>query len=633
MLLPPELVVLRQKLMHSRRRLIYYTIIGTSLLWICGTITFLFLDDVEVTLQVKRKNPDASGSPSQGLGEGVEDDKGNSPIQAQTNNLDSNQHLLFGANKRADRFPELDKLNMLKKSPGPMRLAEYEHMIVQRDPQLPGEKGTGVTVGAHEKEKEKAGYDKHAFNLLVSDKISIHRSLIDYRNGKCKLKKYPVDLPTTSVIICFHNEAWSTLLRTVHSTINRTPPKYLTEIVLVDDASNRDELKQRLDDYIANLQKVRIVRLPERQGLIRARLEGAKVAKGDVLTFLDAHCECTVGWAEPLLAKIKENKRSVVMPVIDEISETNFHYNAVPEPFQRGVFKWRLEFTWRPVPQYEMERRVDDADGIRTPVMAGGLFSIEKKYFYELGSYDTGMDIWGGENIEISFRIWMCGGSIEMLPCSRVGHVFRPRFPYTFPNKKGGDGDVVSMNLMRVADVWMDDYSKYFYNIRFDLKKKRHGDVAERKELRANLQCKSFKWYLDNVYPELEVPDDNYIANGEVRNPDSSICLDTLGKQDGAPVGLYVCHGQGGNQYFTLNSKGELKTEDNCLDYNGHDLYIRECDNLGQNQKWVYKDNTIRNLRYDVCLQMRSKKYASVGPCTKSKLQEWTFNKIDDMAR
>ena len=126
-----------------------------------------------------------------------------------------------------------------------------------------------------------------------------------------------------------------------------------------------DDLKQKLDDYVANFKLVHIVRLHERQGLIRARLEGAKIAIGDVLTFLDAHCECTVGWAEPLLTKIKESPSNVVMPVIDEISETNFHYNAVPEPFQRGVFKWRLEFTWRPIPQYEEQRRQDDADGIR----------------------------------------------------------------------------------------------------------------------------------------------------------------------------------------------------------------------------------------------------------------------------
>ena len=126
-----------------------------------------------------------------------------------------------------------------------------------------------------------------------------------------------------------------------------------------------DELKQRLDDYIMNLRNVRVIRLPKREGLIRARLRGASKAKGDVLTFLDAHCECTVGWVEPLLARIKQDRSCVVMPVIDEISETNFHYNAVPEPFQRGVFKWRLEFTWRPIPQYEMERRSDETDGIK----------------------------------------------------------------------------------------------------------------------------------------------------------------------------------------------------------------------------------------------------------------------------
>lgn len=47
------------------------------------------------------------------------------------------------------------------------------------------------------------------------------------------------DLPSTSVIMCFVDEVWSALLRSVHSVLSRSPPRLLREIILVDDCSTK----------------------------------------------------------------------------------------------------------------------------------------------------------------------------------------------------------------------------------------------------------------------------------------------------------------------------------------------------------------------------------------------------------
>ena len=79
-----------------------------------------------------------------------------------------------------------------------------------------------------------------------------------------------------------------------------------------------------------------------------------------------------------------------------------------------------------------------------------------KDWFAQLGFYDEGMEIWGGEQLELSFKAWMCGGVIEIVPCSRVGHIFRSFSPYKWTAKV----KLPEYNYKRVAEVWMDDYKE-----------------------------------------------------------------------------------------------------------------------------------------------------------------------------
>jgi polypeptide N-acetylgalactosaminyltransferase len=118
----------------------------------------------------------------------------------------------------------------------------------------------------------------------------------------------------------------------------------------------------------------------------------------------------------------------------------------------------------------------------------------------------------------------MCGGVLLTHPCSHVGHIYRKLSPYSFP---GGASRIVRKNNRRVIDVWTDEFKNYFHRTLPNLDKIDPGNLTSRLELRRQLKCKSFRWYLENVFPEAEIPFDAVHA-GEISNPESNLCLQML---------------------------------------------------------------------------------------------------------
>ncbi|KAK1792028.1 hypothetical protein P4O66_001755 [Electrophorus voltai] len=294
--------------------------------------------------------------------------------------------------------------------------------------------------------------------------------------------------------------------------------------------------------------------------------------------------------AEPILARVKEDHTRIILPAIDNIKYNTFEVQQYANAAHG--YNWGLWCMYIIPPQDWLDNG-DETAPIRTPAMIGCSFVVDREYFGEIGLLDPGMEVYGGENIELGMRlqswpdknmpetprtsdgssdwacanlpllslpwekalteaevwegvcecevqVWQCGGSMEVLPCARVAHIERTKKPYN------NDIDYYAKrNALRAAEVWMDEFKSHVYmawNIPMNNPGVDFGDVSERVALRNRLKCKNFRWYLEHVYPEMRIYNDT-ITYGEVRNSKASgYCLDQGSEDDNRAI-LYPCHG------------------------------------------------------------------------------------------
>lgn len=364
----------------------------------------------------------------------------------------------------------------------------------------------------------------------------------------------------------------------------------------MNDASTLSELYDPLEMYLRENfdDRVKITNLDERKGLIVARMEGARRATGEVLVFFDAHMEVNVNWLPPLLEPIVNDPRVSTVPINDNVNPDTFEYVSGGEG-SRGVFDWSFYFfplSRRPGDMIEPEKPAP------TPIMLGCSFAIRRDYFFHLGGYDEKLIIWNGENYELSLKLWLCGGTLLEVPCSRVSHLFRKHYRWRI-SPDGEDFSFYTVkNFKRVAEVWLDDYKKNLYRNNELYEKVDVGDLTREMEIKKKLNCKPFQYMLDVVMPDMlerfPLEDRGAFARGSIQSEaDRKLCIDTFFKPNNEQIGLNDCSRNltepKACQNFTLNWSRQIVESSraaDCLDSAFAGLY--GCHFDFSNQFWFY---------------------------------------------
>uniref|UniRef100_A0A1A9W0R1 Uncharacterized protein n=1 Tax=Glossina brevipalpis TaxID=37001 RepID=A0A1A9W0R1_9MUSC len=235
---------------------------------------------------------------------------------------------------------------------------------------------------------------------LCSNKPSLEKRELKLREAATATQQYQDEMQPTMVTASSGNgeenlDGWP-YCRLLGLAINAaSPQEYSFE-------DGNDDLQLAKND------KARIIRSKKHKDLVRFPLRD----EADVLTFLDAR-------VEPLTGRTT----LIVCPVVDVINE---YLNSV----ELATCKH------------------DPFKAIRT--LGSDLFVTDKAYFPKLTKYETMMNAWRGENVEISFGVYQCDGTMEIISCGFVGHVFRKRLSYTF---SGISSNTFARNTCPTANI------------------------------------------------------------------------------------------------------------------------------------------------------------------------------------
>jgi len=368
---------------------------------------------------------------------------------------------------------------------------------------------------------------------------------VEARSDKCRRNKpsKTVDSLNVTLVVDFEltedDERDSTRLidqlQTTVDSLLSGGQRRIEELIIVGygRATSATSISSRMSAYLDTL-KLPHTRIFDRAGTTQAaaRTAGVKQSTGTIIIFSDIQVVGTIGWLRPLISSLAgSDSTTILQPHFDDASK-------FPTEYLKTAEKLVVEYAW-PL-MLKVGENVDAVPSeitgcFSSPAVRGNIFAVKRAFFETIGGYDAQLsstvDGRGvATHVELSLRTWMCGGSIQTEPCSRIGI------------RDLTDGRTLSVrdrqSAARIAELWFGkrknillssisaqvDQQQLQQSAQFQLPKQRIKRQAQsintnqRSASNANPKCKNIDWYFAEVAIGSHVPSYNALHFGQLRS-------------------------------------------------------------------------------------------------------------------
>lgn len=427
-------------------------------------------------------------------------------------------------------------------------------------------------------------------SLEIDERI---KKIPDVRTMECQAHAYQVDEKVTIIIVFFDYQFYD-LKTVVASVLHNTKHELIEEIIVVDDGSTLDYIKDEAKTFAEKINMMKLIRMTNRVGKAKSILRAVQESKTEELVFLDTNVICTEGWLQPLTELLRLESNAIAVPHYDSINNP-ISYEYVSTGWELlTTFSW--SFTMRTTHDHVTNNQ-KYTRSVKSPTLRGNAWAIRKQLFIRLGGFDLAMNDPGAESLEFSLRAWMCGATIKVLPCSRVGVL----------NLKDPVKITIAENIRRIVRLWMPTHKEFVYRhtgITGNMDATEERLLNTRLSELAGLDCKNFDWYIKEIIPDIYTPSPQALSYGLLRCR-SGTCA-RIGEDGRIDLGQckpdqYKLHPR--DMIFERSKAGTITVNGRCVSVTPNAyILVEDCIAGETKQQWELKENgVLRNIWSNYC--------------------------------